>query len=236
MPLEPRAKLAIVARDRRGSRHDDAVHRRQLVLMQAEGLADQTLETIALHRVPRGLARDGETQPWILTGIFACKHRESAIDRTHGRFEYPRKLAGPRQPLSSGECRTIRCSSGRGATDNAWQELQALDSARNPKIAWSDCRVEKAMKGFFNTLLGTKAGTAFRAPPVQDLTPVLGGHAGTKTVGPLPMQIAGLIGAFHGSQRPQRKPATLRMALSSVNRNAPGGRPVELVDNSKGEV
>ncbi|MBA3563789.1 MAG: hypothetical protein H0W33_07230 [Gammaproteobacteria bacterium] len=37
-----------------------------------------------------------------------------------------------------------------------YQELQVLDNARNPKIAFSDCIVEKAMEGFFNNLLAVR--------------------------------------------------------------------------------
>ena len=40
------------------------------------------------------------------------------------------------------------------------------------------------------------------ASGVDNATTVLGSHAGTKSVGPLTLQVTGLIGSFHGSLRP----------------------------------
>ena len=76
MPLEAACDRCVVRVARAGSRVDDEVHRRQLVLMLPKRFADETFDAITADCIPHDAGGDRQSKAGNASAGLARKYRE----------------------------------------------------------------------------------------------------------------------------------------------------------------
>lgn len=179
MPLEALPEV----RPGRGTgsiaRHDDDIHRRKVGADQAEAFANESTEAVASHRETHSLAGNGEAQAGFTAVVRPEKHREISIGRPLAFAEHAVKIGGVKEAAAAAESGAATrpfSDRGRRPDDGLWRTTGLLVLAGDHKHL---------------AALGTPAG--------QHQASTTGSHAGTETVGPLPLELAGLVGSLHKS-------------------------------------
>jgi hypothetical protein len=80
VPLEAEPERGIIAVSRPMAGVDDDVDRRQLLLMQPKGLARQSFDPIATHRIADGARADGQAEARVTEGVRTREDGERAIN------------------------------------------------------------------------------------------------------------------------------------------------------------
>lgn len=150
---------------------DDDVGRGELVLVQPEGFTDQAFHQVAPDRVADRPCRNGEPEAGNAVRIQTCQDQEAGVGGAAGLAVHAVELTFGLEALP------------RSEAAGPWLRFRRRNEApaRKDRVKASD----------------RQALAAFRTPACQDEASALRGHARTKPVSPLAVQVARLIRALH---------------------------------------
>ena len=160
-----------------GPRTHDQVHRRDLVLVQAEGFLDDPADAVAFHRAAGHAHRHGQPQPRRAFAIEGGSHAEESVAQASpacvGRIEV---LLAPQ-------------AKSRRQSKPPWHRGPFGGSLVGCAAAAPPSRDAPA-----NRPLGYQLVTTLGAPAREHPAAGLGGHARTEPVGALAAHFARLVG------------------------------------------
>ncbi len=100
--LQAGAQCTRIRRSSGGSSNHHNISRRKLRRLPKR-LTSKPLDSVAIHRPGRSLARDGQPKAGLPRHGSSSQDRKIPVGRTHRLFEHPREVRRPGQAMAAGE-------------------------------------------------------------------------------------------------------------------------------------